>query len=289
MEFGISTFVTADGASPQRIAALSETLAFESFFISEHSHIPLSTEFPFAPEVPLIYKSMLDPFVALGACAAVTERIGLGTAICILPQRDAIHAAKEIATLDQMSGGRFILGMGAGWNAPEMENHGVPYAERFARTKETLQAMRALWQQDEAEYHGQHISFERSWMYPKPVQRPTPELSLAGAGPNILKRCVQLGCGWMPVFAIEWHPSMQGRINPLDILGQARTTLSELEDAHARERTRISAMGLPPTKQCIETLLEHAVERMVLTIDSSSEATVQAQLEQFKEAVSAYV
>ena len=289
MKFGISTFVTADSAAPQYIAGLAESLGFESFFISEHSHIPVSTEFPFAPDVPLIYKSMLDPFVALGACAAVTTTIRLGTAICILPQRDAIHTAKEVATLDQMSGGRVVLGMGAGWNAPEMENHGAPYAERFARTRESLQAMQALWQNDEAEYRGQFISFEPSWMYPKPVQQPTPELSLAGAGPNILKRCVELGCGWMPVFATDWHASMQGKINPFDTLGAARRSLAELEKARGRERTRISAMGLPPKSSCIDTLLEHGVERMILTIGSEGEAAVRAQLEEIREAVSAYI
>lgn len=147
----IATAPGADGVPVQEIAARSESLGFESFFVSEHSHIPISTDFPLAPTVPLIYKSMLDPFVALGACTSVTERIRLGTAICILPQRDPIHKAKEVATLDQLSNGRFVLGIGAGWNAPEMENHGVPFAERFARTREGLEAMRKFWQHEEAE------------------------------------------------------------------------------------------------------------------------------------------
>lgn len=288
MEFGIGTFVSADGAPVQMIAALAESLGFESFFISEHSHIPVSTDFPMAPEVPLIYKSMLDPFVSLGACAAVTETIRLGTAICILPQRDAIHTAKEVATLDQISNGRLIFGIGAGWNAPEMENHGVPFTERFARTREALEAMQVLWENDEAEYRGKFISYERSWMYPKPVQKPGPELVLAGGGPNILKRCVSLGCGWMPVFVLALPPGMEGRVTPLDSLGTARQTLQSLEEAHAGPRTRISAMGLPPTGEFIDTLLEHGVERMILNITSESEASVRQQLEQMQEAVSAY-
>lgn len=288
MDFGIGTFVSADGAPVQMIAALAESMGFESFFISEHSHIPVSTDFPLAPEVPLIYKSMLDPFVALGACSAVTETIRLGTAICILPQRDAIHTAKEVATLDQISGGRFVFGIGAGWNAPEMENHGVPFAERFARTREALEAMRALWENDEAAYRGKHVSYERSWMYPKPVQAPGPELVLAGGGPNILKRCVSLGCGWMPVFVPVLPRGMEGRFTPLDSLRPARETLHELEQAQGRPRTRISAMGLPPTPEFIDTLLEHGVERMILNITSESEASVKQQLQQHRAAVSAY-
>ena len=150
VDFGIGTFVSDYGVPPQRIALLAESLGFESFFVSEHSHIPLSTDFPIGPEVPLIYKSMLDPFGGLAACAAVTESIRLGTAICILPQRDPIHTAKEIATLDYISNGRFVFGIGAGWNAPEMENHGVPFAERFARTRESLEAMREFWENEQA-------------------------------------------------------------------------------------------------------------------------------------------
>ncbi len=288
MDFGVGTFIGADGAPVQMIAALAESLGFESFFVSEHSHIPVSTDFPMAPEVPLIYKSMLDPFVGLGACAAATETIRLGTAICILPQRDAIHTAKEVATLDQISKGRFVFGIGAGWNAPEMENHGIPFAERFARTREALEAMQAFWENDEAEYSGKLISYERSWMYPKPVQKPGPELVLAGGGPNILKRCVSLGCGWMPVFVPALPAGMEGRVTPLDSLGRARETLQELEQAEGRPRTRISAMGLPPTPEFIDTLLEHGVERMILSISSESEVSVKQQLEQIREAVAAY-
>ncbi len=280
--------MNADGASPQRIAALSESLGFESFFVSEHSHIPVSTDFPLAPEVPYIYMSMLDPFVALGACASVTETIRLGTAICILPQRDPIHTAKEVATLDQLSGGRFVLGIGAGWNAPEMENHGVPFAERFARTREGLEAMRGFWENEEAEYRGKFYSYTRSWMYPKPIQTPVPELSLAGGGPNILKRCVALGCGWMPVFVPAMDPSMAGRVTPLDSLGESRVALKRLEEDQGRPRTRISAMGLPPMPEFIDTLLEHGVERMIVTVTSESEESVREQLEKTRDAVSAY-
>jgi len=195
MKFGVSIFPTHYSAGPAEIAAEAERLGFESFWVSEHSHIPVATEFPFADTVPDDYRSMFDPFVALAAAATATTNIRLGTAICLITQHDPINCAKAVATLDQISGGRFEFGIGAGWNPPEMENHGVRFEDRFKMTRERMEAMKVFWTSDEAEYHGDLVNITKSWMWPKPVQNPYPPILIAGAGPNILKRVINQGDG----------------------------------------------------------------------------------------------
>ncbi|MFT7246010.1 MAG: putative F420-dependent oxidoreductase [Candidatus Azotimanducaceae bacterium] len=288
MQFGISVFTTATGAPPQILAKKAEDLGFESFFVSEHSHIPLSTQFPMGGDVPLVYKSMYDPFIALTAAAAVTSKIRLGTAICILPQHDPLNCAKATASLDQISNGRLELGIGAGWNAAEMEQHGAPFSERFSRTKETIEAIQALWQDDVAEYHGKHINIEPSWMYPKPQQQPHPPVLLAGAGPSILKRTVSIANGWLPVISMEWHESLAGKQTRREGLPADIKILRELEEQMEKPKTTISAMGLPPTPEYIEFLLENEVERMILSIPSDDEAGAFAHLEQIAAAIAQY-
>ena len=288
MKFGISIFSTATGMQPHTAAQKAEQLGFESLFVSEHSHIPLSTNFPIADEVPLIYKSMYDPFVALAAAASVTSDIKLGTAICILPQHNPINCAKSLATLDQISGGRVVFGIGAGWNPPEMEHHGVSFGDRFRVTRESVEVMRAFWSEEVAEYHGKHFDIQPSWMWPKPVQSPCPELSLAGAGPNILKRAVKIAGGWMPVFAMQWHDSMIGKQTPLETLGEDQKTLRQLEDEMGKPRTIISAMGLPATPQYIDYLLEHNVDRMILTAPNEEARACEDYIEKYADATEAY-
>ena len=288
MKFGISIFSTTTGMAPQIVAQKAEQLGFESFFVSEHSHIPLSTDFPIADEVPLVYKSMYDPFVAMAAAASVTSSIKLGTAICILPQHNPINCAKSLASIDQISGGRVVFGIGAGWNPPEMEHHGVSFSDRFSVTRESVDVMKAFWSEDEAEYHGKHFDIQPSWMWPKPVQSPHPELSLAGAGPSILKRAVRIAGGWMPVFAMEWHDSMAGKQTPLETLGEDQQTLRQLEEESGKPRTVISAMGLPPTPQYIDYLLEHNVDRMILTAPNEDAKLCEDTIGMYAEATSSY-
>ena len=153
MKFGVSIFPTHYSAGPAEVAAEAERLGFESFWVSEHSHIPVATEFPFAGTVPDDYRSMFDPFVALAAAATATTKLRFVTAICLITQHDPINCAKAVATLDQISGGRFEFGIGAGWNPPEMENHGVKFEDRFKMTRERMEAMKVFWTEDEAEYH----------------------------------------------------------------------------------------------------------------------------------------
>ncbi|MFT7219036.1 MAG: putative F420-dependent oxidoreductase [Candidatus Azotimanducaceae bacterium] len=289
MEFGISAFMSDVGMQPFELASKAEALGFESFFVSEHTHIPLSTNFPIADEVPKIYKSMYDPFVAMAAAASATTKIRVGNAICILPQHDVFNCAKSIATIDHISGGRVTFGIGAGWNEPEMENHGVAFKDRFAVTKESLEAIKLLWTQDVAEYHGKHINFDPCWTWPKPSQAPYPELLLAGAGPSILKRTARLADGWMPVFAMEWHESLAGKQSPLDNLAQDRQTLRELDEQLGKTKTSISAMGLPAVAKRIDYLMEHDVERMILSVPNDSREMADEYLNQYASVISEYL
>ncbi len=218
MKYGFTYFPTPDSARPDRVAVEAERLGFEAMFVPEHSHMPVDTPWPFGPEVPMMYKSILDPFVSLGAAAAVTEKIKLGTAIALITQRDPFNCAKEIATLDQLSNGRVILGIGAGWNEPEMENHGTDPKTRFRLMRERVEAMKQLWTQDEAEYHGRHVDFAPTWQFPKPVQKPHPPILVGGAGENVIKRVVAYGDGWLPALTVQFDESFRGRMTPVSEL-----------------------------------------------------------------------
>ncbi|MEX2365463.1 MAG: LLM class F420-dependent oxidoreductase [Pseudohongiellaceae bacterium] len=290
MKFGISLFPTHFSAHPADIAAEAEQLGFESFFVSEHSHIPVDTDFPLGEEVPPGYRSMFDPFVTLGAVAQATSRIKLGTAIAIIPQHDPINCAKQVYTLDQLSNGRAILGIGAGWNPPEMENHGVRFANRFKITRERVGAMKALWTLDEAEYHGDLVNITRSWQWPKPVQKPHPPVLVAGSGPNILNRVVAYGDGWMPIFVADWHESLRNKMVPLAELPAMVAETRRLEKAAGRkDKTTITALGLPITAETIDVLESNGVERMVVSLPHDSKAAGFEQLQAHGDAIAPYL
>jgi probable F420-dependent oxidoreductase len=170
MEFGITIFPTDYSISPADLAMEAEERGFESMWFAEHSHIPVSRKSPWpgGPELPKMYYDTLDPFVALASAATVTSTIKLATGICLVVQRDPIHTAKEVASVDQLSKGRFLFGVGAGWNAEEMEDHGTDFSRRFKLMRERIEAMQALWTQDEASYKGEFVNFEASFARPKP-------------------------------------------------------------------------------------------------------------------------
>ena len=214
MKFGLSIFITDDGIAPDELATLAEERGFESLFFPEHSHIPASRESHFDPEsgeLPEEYRRTLDPFLALTAAAGVTERLRLGTGICLVIQRDPIQTAKEVATLDLLSGGRFLFGVGGGWNREEMANHGTDPRRRFALLGERVRAMKEIWTHDEASFDGEFVSFDRIWSYPKPVQRPHPPVLVGGTGPTVLDRVLAWGDEWLP----EPSPGMLERIAAL--------------------------------------------------------------------------
>jgi probable F420-dependent oxidoreductase len=200
VKHGLAIFVTDEGIRPAELARLAEERGFESLFFPEHTHIPAArtSASPRGGELPREYSHTLDPFVALMSAAAATRDLRLGTGICLMVERDPITTAKTAATLDYLSDGRLLLGVGGGWNLEEMENHGTDPRRRFAVLKERVDAMKTIWTHDEATYRGRYIHFERIWAWPKPVQRPHPPVLVGGNGPLVLERVLAYGDEWLP-------------------------------------------------------------------------------------------
>jgi probable F420-dependent oxidoreductase len=200
MQIGVFYFPTEYGIEVGELARALEDRGFESLFLCEHTHIPVSrrSPFPSGGELPKRYLNTHDPFVALSFAAATTKTLRLGTGICLVTERDPIVTAKLVASLDHFSGGRFEFGVGAGWNAEEMENHGTHFETRFKLLRERVLAMKALWTKDEAAFHGDFVNFDPVWCYPKPLQRPHPPILLGGESDHTLKRVVEFGNGWFP-------------------------------------------------------------------------------------------
>jgi probable F420-dependent oxidoreductase len=208
MRIGVFYFPTDYGIAPAELAQALEDRGFESLFVCEHTHIPVSRKSPFpgGGELPKRYSHTHDPFVALAFAAAVTRKLRLGTGICLLAQRDPIVTAKVIASLDMLSNGRFELGVGGGWNVDEMENHGTRYADRFKIVRERVLAMKALWTEEEAQFHGEFVNFDPAWSYPKPVQRPHPPILMGGETDHTLRRVVDYCDGWFPRASAAFDP-----------------------------------------------------------------------------------
>jgi len=200
MKVGVFYFPVHYGIDPAELGRALEERGFESLFLCEHTHIPVSrkTPFPAGGELPKRYVHTHDPFVALSFAAAATKKLRLGTGICLVPQHDPIVTAKTIASLDFLSGGRFEFGIGGGWNREEMENHGAEYGTRFKLLRERVLAMKAMWTQDEATFHGEFVKFDPIWSYPKPKQRPHPPVLHGGETDHTLKRVVEFCDGWFP-------------------------------------------------------------------------------------------
>ena len=199
MKFGISTFVTDDGIDPVSLARAIEERGFDSLVIAEHTHIPASREsaYPMGGELPSIYYRTLDPFVTLAAAAAVTSRIELFTGIALLIQRDPIITAKEAASIDLISGGRFVFGVGAGWNLEELRHHGTDPKTRGAVLDERIEAIKALWTTEPAEYHGKYVDFDSSYIRPKPIRKPHPPIYIGGDSGATVKRVIRHEAGWI--------------------------------------------------------------------------------------------
>jgi probable F420-dependent oxidoreductase len=200
VKFGIAIFPTDYSISMTELAPAVEQAGFESLWVAEHSHIPVSrlTPYPAGGELPRMYMHTMDPFIALTAAALASKTLLVGTGICLLIERDPIHTAKEAASVDLISNGRFLFGIGGGWNREEMADHGTAFETRWKLLRERVEAIKALWTQEEAEYHGDLVNIEKSWFWPKPVQKPHPPIILGGNGPNTLKRVIAYCDGWMP-------------------------------------------------------------------------------------------
>jgi probable F420-dependent oxidoreductase len=203
MQLGVTIFATDRSMSPVELAREAEARGFASLFVPEHTHIPVSRRTPPPTGEPVLaeeYKRTLDPYVALAAAASATSRIRLGTGIALVAQHDPIALAKQLATLDLLSDGRLVLGIGFGWNAEEMEDHGIDVRRRRERVRECMLAMQALWQNEVAAFRGEFVRFEPSWQWPKPVQRPRPRVLVGGAaGPKLFAAVAEYGDGWMPI------------------------------------------------------------------------------------------
>ena len=200
MKFGVAIFPTDYAISMTELAPAAEALGFESLWVAEHSHIPTNrhSPWPSGGELPKHYWHTMDPFVALAGAALASRTIRVGTGICLLIERDPIHTAKSTATVDLISKGRFIFGIGAGWNREEMADHGTDFHTRWKLLRERTEAIKTIWANDVAEYHGDMVDFGPMWCWPKPVQKPGPPVILGGSGPKILERVVRHADGWMP-------------------------------------------------------------------------------------------
>lgn len=199
MHIGLTYFPTHESIDPVTLARRAEALGYESLFVTEHTHIPASrdTPYPAGGELPPEYWQTWDPFVACAAMATATDTLKVGTAVCLVNQHDPIVLAKQVASLQLLSGGRFVFGVGPGWNVEEMAQHGIAFDQRFAQMRERIMAMREIWTNDEAEFHGEHVDFPPLWQWPKPGHH-VPVL-VAGWGPTVLDRVMDYGDGWIPI------------------------------------------------------------------------------------------
>jgi len=268
MRYGIAVFPADYAADPATIARLVEERGFESLFFPEHTHIPAArqTPYPAGGELPREYSRTYDPFVALTAAAAVTERILLATGICLVIERDPIVTAKEVASLDRLSGGRFLFGVGAGWNIEEMENHGTNPRRRFALMRERIEAMKAIWTEDEAAYHGDQVDFDRIWCWPKPLQNPHPPVLVGGNGERVLERVVAFGDEWMPNRASGLRERIQA--------------LNRLAGEAGRDPIPVTLSGATPDPALIERGEEAGVHRCAFYIEPADAGETERQLDE---------
>ena len=273
MKLGLSMFPADDAIRPPDLGRLAEEHGFESLLFPEHTHIPASrrTPWPGGGDLPRHYWRTHDPFVALAAVAEATERLRIGTGICLVVERDPIVTAKQVASLDLLSGGRFLFGVGAGWNREEMENHGTDPGTRFSLMRERVEAMKAIWTQDEASYSGKHVSFEAIWQWPKPLQEPHPPVLLGGNGPKVLERVVAFADAWMPNWGLQSNEELIARIEELQRLAA---------DA-GRERIPVTVYAPRSKPEVLEPLAEAGVDRVVLWIPPPPRDEVAPRLERF--------
>jgi probable F420-dependent oxidoreductase len=273
MDIGVFIFATDYSIAPDELARELETRGFASLYLPEHTHIPTSRRSPWpgGGELPKEYSYTHDPFVALSFAAAATTKLKIGTGICLLPQRDPIVTAKAVSSLDLLSGGRFIFGIGGGWNVDEMENHGVQYKTRFKQMREHVLAMKALWTQETAEYHGEFVDFDPAWSYPKPAQRPHPPIILGGETDYTVNRVVEYCDGWLP----------RGGRNFDAAEGMGR--LRRAADKAGRDMASLSVtlFRAEPDAQKLESYAQAGIESALFNLPSAGRETVLPLLDEF--------
>jgi len=243
--------------------------------VPEHSHIPLTRKSPFPSggDLPKKYYDVMDPFVVLGAAAAVTKTLLLGTGICLIAQRDPIQTAKQVASIDQVSGGRFLFGVGNGWNEDEMANHGTAFASRHKLARERIEAMKAIWTASKAEYHGEFVNFEPMMAWPKPVQKPHPPIIVGGAFPYGARRALRYGNGWMP------HRSRTQYADVQALLPKFREMLAEAGRDPAS--MPITIWGAKENLDLLKRDRDDGVSRLVVSFDSGKADTILPELDRW--------
>jgi probable F420-dependent oxidoreductase len=266
MRIGVWTILTDEGIRPATLARALEERGFESCFVGEHSHIPVHRETP-DPEGGAAVTRSLDPFVTLTAMATVTSRLRVGTATALVVERDPIHLAKEVATLDLLSDGRVELGVGAGWVLEEMRNHGTDPTTRLTLLRERVLAMKAIWTQDQAEFHGKLVDFDPIYQWPKPVQQPHPPILLGGSVPTVARRVLQYADGWLP-------PPL-----PLDQLTAAVAQLRRLAEQQGRAPVPVTAPMLDPSPADLDRAEQAGVDRVLVMLVETDEERMLRQLD----------
>jgi probable F420-dependent oxidoreductase len=273
VKIGVCMFATDYAIPIDELARAAEERGFESLWVPEHTHIPTSrrTPWPGGGPLPREYSHTYDPFVALMLAAAVTRRLIVGTGICLVIERDTITTAKEVASLDRLSGGRFQFGIGGGWNVEEMEHHGTAYRTRFAKLREQVLAMKEIWTKDEASFHGQFVHFDPIWSWPKPAQRPHPPVLLGGESGYTLQRVVDFCEGWFP------------RARKPEVIA---TGLADLRERAARagrsmDSISVSVFGAPADEGLLDGFARQGVTRSILRLPSDSREVVLPLLDQY--------
>ena len=279
MEFGICMFATDYSMQAADLAVAVEERGFDALFIPDHTHIPASRETPFiiGEELPLDYSHNVDMFLALTAAAAVTKRIRLGTGVCLGRARDPIITAKEVASLDYISGGRLDFGIGGGWNREEMENHGMPWERRWRVVRERVEAMQAIWTQDEASYDGEFVKFDRIFSWPKPVQKPYPPIYIGGDAPGTFKRVLDYGNGWVPMLAEQE--------NSFDLKTDRMSALATIAQKAGHATYPITTFGTPRDAAVITQLAVQGVNRCIFGIKAAPADDVLPRLDKISRLV----
>ena len=279
MNIGISTFPTDYSIDIALLAKRAEDMGFESLWVPEHPIIPVSTSSPWpgSPDgiIPKVYADIVDPFVALGRASAVTSTLKLGTGICLVPERNPLLLAKEVATLDMYSGGRFLFGIGAGWLKEETEIMGGDFPRRWTQTREAVLAMKSLWTEVESEYRGSYYDFPPVYSFPRSVQRPHPPVYLGGMARRVFERVVEWGDGWMP-----------NRVTPDDVrAGRDRLNALAAEAGRDPASISVSVFGQPADRALIDALFAAGADRVMIRVETADEEATYAQLERIAEGV----
>jgi probable F420-dependent oxidoreductase len=274
MDSGGGYFATDYGVDPAALARLVEERGHRWLLFPEHTHIPASRETPYpgGGELPRKYSHTYDLFVAMTAAAVATTRLRVGSGICLVIERDPITTAKEVASVDHLSGGRVEFGVGAGWNREEMANHGTDARRRMAIMAERIKAMKAIWTEDEASFHGDHVSFDRVWSWPKPAQRPHPPILVGGNGDTVLDRVLDFGDAWMPNHAD----------NVIDRIGELRRRAGE-----AGRDIPVIVMGAPTDVAVLERYAEAGVQRVLFWLPSAGHELVERALDKVEAVMAA--